>query len=292
MKNAMAKKSFIIAGPTASGKSDFAEKLARKIGGSVINADSVQIYRGIENISASPLADGDKGVPHALYSIRDLGERLNVSEYLDLARAEYEAAAAPIFVGGTGYYIDAIINGISPIPDVSAENRARARQMIAADPDAARRMTDFQFGDPQRMARALEVFLETGRPLAEWQRLPRAGGVSPAPVRVLISPPKEILAERIRRRLPEMLAMGGMDEVAGHIDYGDRAIGIFEIGKYLRGEASLDEAVESWAVRTIQYAKRQRTWFNNRYAADIVIARIPTDEDAELVTSYESDRDD
>jgi tRNA dimethylallyltransferase len=156
----MAKKSYIVAGPTASGKSDFAHKLAKKIGGTIINADSVQIYKGIENISASPMSEVGSpmsidGVPYRLFSIKELSEQMNVSEYLELARAEFEAADVPVFVGGSGYYINAIINGISPIPAVSDENRNRARKIVAETPDAARQLTDFEFTDPQRMARAL-----------------------------------------------------------------------------------------------------------------------------------------
>lgn len=146
--------SFIITGPTASGKSAYAHNLAREIGGVIINCDSVQIYRGIENISASPFAGREitneiDGVPYRLFSILDLSEQISVAQYLDMARREYDNARnmgrTPIFVGGTGYYINAIIHGISPIPDVSPENRRRAREMVANDIDAARRMlpTDF-----------------------------------------------------------------------------------------------------------------------------------------------------
>jgi tRNA dimethylallyltransferase len=284
----MAKISYIVAGPTASGKSGFAHELAKKIGGTIINADSVQIYRGIENISASPFAGRAPrpeidGIPYRLYSIKDLSERITVAEYLELARAEFDAAAVPVFVGGSGYYINAIINGMSPIPEVSGENRARARKMVAEAPEAARRLTDFGFADPQRTARALEVLLETGRPISEWQALPRRGAVRPTPVKILVSPPKETLAERIRARLPEMLAGGGMDEVKKHIGFPDRAIGIEEVGKYVRGEISLDEALDNWALRTRQYAKRQRTWFENQYRPDAKIMRTPTSEDLDRI---------
>ena len=118
---------YIITGPTASGKSSFAHRLACEIGGAIINADSVQIYRGIENISASPFAEREitpdiDGVPYALFSILPLTEQISVVEYLDKARAAYNDAVAkgyiPIFVGGTGYYVNALINGISPMPDI------------------------------------------------------------------------------------------------------------------------------------------------------------------------------
>ena len=164
---------YIITGPTASGKSAFAHDLARKIGGTIINADSVQIYRGIENISASPFAGREitpdiDGVPYALFSILPLDKQISVGEYINLARAEYDKAIAngrkPIFVGGTGYYINAIINGISPMPEIDEDVRNRARKMVADDIDAARKMlpAEFTATDPQRVARAVEVFLQTG----------------------------------------------------------------------------------------------------------------------------------
>lgn len=285
----MLKKALIIAGPTASGKSEFAHKIAKIIGGTIINADSVQIYRGIENISASPFDGNDSidGVPYRLFSIKDLSEQITVADYLELARKEYEAATTPIFVGGSGYYLDAIINGMSPIPEVSMENRMRARKMIAEAPDAARQLTDFEFDDPQRMSRALEVFLETGRPISEWQALPRVGGILPTPTKILILPPRDVLSTRIRSRLKIMLENGGLDEVKSHLDFPTRAIGIDEIGKYLRGEISLDDALENWAVRTEQYAKRQRTWFKNKYGADVTIYHTPTDADVQSIIKQE-----
>ena len=140
-------RAYIITGATASGKSGFAHDLARRINGEIINCDSVQIYRGIENISASPFAtrtisDNIDGVPYRLFSILPLTEQISIADYLELARAAYNNALAsgrtPIFVGGTGYYINAIINGIAPMPDISAENRARAREMVAHDIASAR----------------------------------------------------------------------------------------------------------------------------------------------------------
>ena len=118
--------SIIIAGPTASGKSGFAHELARTVNGAIINADSVQIYRGIENISASPFVDGKcdeiDGVPYKLFSVFDLNKHISVDDYLTLAKNAYDEVIAmgktPIFVGGTGYYINAIINGISNIPEI------------------------------------------------------------------------------------------------------------------------------------------------------------------------------
>lgn len=293
----MTEKSYIIAGPTASGKSEFAHRLARAVNGTIINCDSVQIYRGIENISASPFAEREltdeiDGIPYRLFSILPLTEQISVADYLVLARREYDAAIAsgriPIFVGGTGYYINALVNGISPMPDVSNENRIRARKMVADDIDTARKMlpAEFTATDPQRVARALEVFLETGRHLTEFQNAPRTGAVAPNATRILISPDVAILRERIECRIPQMLSGGAMDEAHLVISSGwdeNRAIGASQLCKYIRGEISHGECISNWITKTNQYAKRQRTWFRTQYNTDIKINRTGTDAEISTV---------
>ncbi len=289
-------RSYIIAGPTASGKSDFAVALARKLGGVVINCDSVQIYKGIENISASPLAEKiDESVSHKLFSIIPLTQQINVAQYLQLARKEYDAAIQSgkpaIFVGGTGFYINALVNGISPIPEISDDNRKRAREMVRDYPDAAKQLLlnadpKFDSFDPQRMSRALEVFLETGRPLSEWQSLPRRGAIAPDAIKILINPHKEIIAARIAARVPIMIAHGALDEARAALTAGwdtGRAIGADEAAKFIQGKITEKEMITNWIVRTNQYAKRQRTWFKHQLGADIEIGHIPTDKDLENV---------
>lgn len=296
----MNKQSYIIAGPTASGKSDFAHALAKKIGGVIINCDSVQVYSGIENISASPFADCDHkdsiidGVPYKLFSIAPLTKQISVADYLDMARTEYDAAISsgktPIFVGGSGYYINVLLNGISAIPEISDDARNRARQMVKSYPDAARALLpeDFIATDPQRTARALEVFLETGRSISEWQSLPRRGAIKPTSFKILINPPRDILSDRISARIPKMLSGGAKQEAQLVIDSGwdeNRAIGASQLCKLLRGEITETEAVDNWIIKTNQYAKRQRTWFRNQLDADIEIPKVPTDKDLEIVLS-------
>ena len=279
---------YIITGPTASGKSSFAHRLAREIGGTIINADSVQIYRGIENISASPfagreIADNIDGVPYRLFSILPLSEQISVAEYLNLARAEYDATRAagrvPIFVGGTGYYINALVHGISPMPDIDDDVRANARELVANDIGAARAMlpADFAATDPQRVARAIEVFLQTGKHITEYQNAPRVGAVVPNAHRILINPPADMLRERIAARIPEMLSGGALIEARAVIDAAwdeSRAIGAAQLCAYLRGEISMDDAVQNWITKTNQYAKRQRTWFRTQFNADEIIEKI------------------
>ena len=279
---------YIITGPTASGKSSFAHNLAREIGGAIINADSVQIYRGIENISASPFAgreivDNIDGVPYRLFSILPLTQQISVAEYLSLARAEYDAACAagktPIFVGGTGYYINALINGISPMPDIAPNVRKKARELVADDISAVRAMLPAEFvaTDPQRVARALEVFLQTGHHITEYQSVARTGAVAPNAHRILINPPLDTLRARIATRIPEMLSGGALIEARAVIDAGwdeSRAIGAAQLCKYLHGEISMDNAIKNWITKTNQYAKRQRTWFRTQFSADEIITKI------------------
>ena len=286
----------IIAGPTASGKSDFAHKLAKHVNGAIINCDSVQIYRGIENISASPFAgasgafDEIDGVPYKLFSILPLNEHISVADYLTLARKAFDEVISmgkvPIFVGGTGYYINVLINGISEIPEVSESNRNRAREMAEKDIKDAKKLLppEFTATDPQRIARALEVFLETGKHLTEWQKMPRNRAIVPNALRVLVMPEREVLLKRIATRIPEMIRSGAISE-AQYIMNNDlnpeRAIGAVQLCDMLRGKISENEAIDNWTTKTNQYAKRQRTWFNGQYDADIKIKNVPNDEDLE-----------
>lgn len=289
--------SYLVVGPTASGKSDFAHRLAKKIGAVIINCDSVQVYSGIENISASPFAgrsitDEIDGVPYKLFSVLPLSEQISVAGYMDLARREYSAAlraARPvIFVGGTGYYANAVLNGISPMPDIDAATRRRAREMVENDIDAARKLLapDFAATDPQRVARALEVFLQTGHHLAEFQSASRTGAVVGDARKILINPPAEILRARIAARIPEMISGGAIAEAENIIRNGldaSRAIGAVQLCRYLRGEISRDVCVQDWTTKTNQYAKRQRTWFRTQFTADLEICHAPTDEDVAAV---------
>lgn len=292
---------YIIVGPTASGKSSFADALARKINGVIINCDSVQIYRGIENISASPFAEHTNeissemldGVPYKLFSILDLSVQQSVSDYLILARQEYDKVKATgksaIFVGGTGYYANALLNGISEIPNISPDARTRARELVAQDMDAARKMlpSDFTATDPQRVARALEVFFETGHHITEYQNTERKGAVlSDDTIKILINPDADVLRKRIAARIPEMLSGGAMAEAQQIIENNwnpARAIGAVQLVDFLHGKITREEAIQNWITKTNQYAKRQRTWFRSQFHADIEINHVPTSQDLETI---------
>ena len=162
------------------------------------------------------------------------------------------------------------------MPEITDENRRRAREMVATDLDGARKMLppEFTATDPQRVARAVEVFLQTGRHITEWQKSPRSGAITPTPYKILINPDMSELRPRIAARIPKMVAGGALDEARAIISAkwdSSRAIGADQLCAYIRGEISRDECINDWITKTNQYAKRQRTWFRTQFAADEII---------------------
>ena len=279
----------LIAGPTASGKSGVAFELARRFGGTVINADSMQVFRELHVLTARPGGSEEASVPHRLYGMVGAAEAYSVGRWLAAAaRAIGEARAAgrlPILVGGTGLYFKALTEGLAPVPDIPEEVRAywrveaerlgrdALRAVLAArDPAMAARLDR---ADPQRVVRALEVIDATGVSLAEWQ------GGNTAPVlagaemlRLVIAPEREPLYATIDARFDTMLERGAIEEVrlllSLNLNWGlpaMRAHGVRELGAYLERAASLDDAVAKSKTETRRYAKRQMTWAR-RYMSD------------------------
>jgi tRNA dimethylallyltransferase len=278
--------SVVIAGPTASGKSALALALAQQHGGVIVNADSAQIYRDLQVLSAAPTAEELRLAEHRLYGIRDGALPCSAADWAELARREiadiHSSGRTPILVGGTGLYLRTLIEGIAPVPAIDPavrqkvretpveENRAKLEQL---DPDAAARVGP---GDTTRIARALEVILSTGRTLAEWhkQREDGIGGEVELKPLILL-PPRKWLYARCDERFAHMIEEGAVAEVeallARHLNPNlpvMRAIGVREIGAYLRGDMSLDEAVAAGRQATRRYAKRQYTWFAHQPPAD------------------------
>jgi len=279
----------LIAGPTASGKSGFALRLAEEIGGTVINADSMQVYRELSIITARPTADEMARVPHKLYGFVAGAEAYSVGRYLeDAARAIAETRAegrVPIVVGGTGLYFKALLEGLSPLPLIDPEIRARLRaraeeegaaalhaELARCDPDSALRLMPT---DKQRVVRALEVLESTGRTLGEWQKLPGTPVVRESEaVRLLLVADRETLMAKIDRRFDAMLAAGVLDEIRTFMPLGlseelpaVRAHGVRPLMAYLRGDISLETAAEGSKAETRQYAKRQLTWHRRNMIA-------------------------
>jgi len=272
----------LIAGPTASGKSALALALAERTGGTVINADSAQVYADLRIISARPSPEEEQRALHRLYGYRDGALPCSAADWAADAKREVAAAQAeerlPILAGGTGLYIRTLLDGIAPVPEIDPAIRAAVRSYSVAhnyaalaqeDPPAAARLGP---SDAARVARALEVIRSTGRPLAEWQE-ERAGGlggeVELAPL--ILLPPRDRLYARCDDRFEKMMSKEGLDEVRSLLDRGlnpmlpvMRAIGVREIAAFLRGELSREEALAAGRTATRQYAKRQYTWFSRQ----------------------------
>ena len=278
----------IVAGPTASGKSALALELAERVGGVVINADSMQVYRELRIVTARPTPEEEARVPHRLYGVRPAAEAGSAAWWRGAALAEMAAARAaeklPILCGGTGLYFSALTEGLSDIPECGDAARAEARKMLAEDGPvalhAALAKVDqataarLRPGDSQRVARAWEVWRGTGRGLAAWQA---TGATAPAPWRfsaILLDPPREALRAAIAARFSAMLAAGALDEVRALLALqldpalpAMRAHGVPELAAHLRGEISLAEAARRAELVTGQYTKRQATWFRHRALA-------------------------
>lgn len=284
----------IIAGPTASGKSALALELAAAHGGTIVNADSQQIYRDLKILSARPDEAAMARVPHRLYGFLDAAERGSVALWRERALAEIAAARAdgrlPILVGGTGLYLRALQRGLALVPAIPARVRAEAAALYdtlggiafrerlgALDPPAAARLPP---GDRQRLLRAWEVVRATGQPLVEWQR--QAPGAPPSRfVTILIMPPRERLYAACDRRFEAMIAAGALDEAAAlaarALPAGlpaMKGVGVPELMRHLRGEIPLDEAVAAAQRATRRYAKRQMTWFRHQIVADLVFGEL------------------
>ena len=274
----------LIAGPTASGKSDLAVDLALALGRPcvVINADSAQVYRDLRVLSARPSEDEMRGVPHRLFGEWDGAEPCSAADWAARAKREIEdahlAEEVPILVGGTGLYLRTLFDGIAPIPPIAPAVREAVRALPVEEAFAALEMEDperaaaLKPSDAQRIARALEVVRSTGRPLAEWQR-DRSGGIAQAidlhPLVLL--PPREWLYARCDLRFERMMERGAVEEVEALLSRPlspalpvMRAIGVPELAGYLRGDWSRDEAVARGQQATRNYAKRQYTWFRRQ----------------------------
>jgi tRNA dimethylallyltransferase len=274
----------LIAGPTASGKSRQALELAEEIGGVVINADSMQVYREAPILTAQPCAEDKARVPHLLYGHVPAREVYSVGRWReDAAKAVEEARAmnrVPIFVGGTGMYFMALTEGLADIPSTPPEIRDMARALLDdigvealhakltdRDPLTASRLRP---SDPQRVLRAFEVFEATGRPLAQWQQAPGAAVLKDAKLaRFVLDPPRPELRLRIAARFEAMLEEGGLEE-ARALEGLDPALpaakllGLRPLQALGNGTLTRAEALDAAITATRQFAKRQLTWLRNR----------------------------
>lgn len=295
----------LIAGPTASGKSDLAVRTALAAGRAVvINADSAQVYADLAVLSARPTEADMQGVPHRLFGAWDGTTACSAVDWATAARAEIAAAhaagALPILVGGTGLYIRTLLDGIAPVPPIDPAVRAEVRALPVAEAYAALSREDparaaaLGPNDTTRIARALEVIRSTGRPLADWQE-ERTGGIGhTVSLRPLILMPERAwLYERCDRRFAQMWHGGAVAEVeallARHLAPDlpvMRAIGVAEVTDFLAGACSELEAIAAGSQATRRYAKRQYTWLRHQPPAGwprITLENSPPDSPIEAL---------
>ena len=292
LKDAIHDRYIMIAGPTASGKSQLAVDLAWKLDGEVVNADSMQLYADLSILTACPSKADMQNIPHHLYGVLDGGHRASVATWLELAATAMTAIRArgkmPIIIGGTGMYLDAAVNGIAPIPDVPANihedcmtlfdaiGGAAFRQKLALhDPLVASRLAD---GDRQRLIRAMGVFNASGVALSQFQKADHKSALIGRPVKIAMLPPRDVLYARVDARFDEMLEQGAMDEVKQlinrHLDPSlplMKALGVNALKAVLDQEMTIDEAAYIAKRDSRHYAKRQMTWLRNNYSAQITL---------------------
>ncbi len=275
----------LIAGPTASGKSALALRLAEMTDGTIINADASQVYKDLRIVSARPAPEEEFRAPHRLFGHLDGATACSAAQWAAEAKIEIAAAHArsslPILVGGTGMYLRTLLDGIAPVPEIDPAIRAAIRalpvadaraQLLTEDPEAAARL---DAKDSTRIARALEVVRSTGRPIKEWQA-DLVGGIGDQIrlVPLVLLPPRVWLYDRCDRRFEKMLDEGGQEVAALMARKLDpdlpvmRAIGVPEIVAFLSGTLSRDAATAQGQTATRQYAKRQYTWFRNQPPTD------------------------
>ncbi len=278
-------------GPTASGKSAAALAAAVALGGVVINADSMQVYRELAILTARPDAAALAAAPHRLYGVLPAADACSAGRWCAMALAEIDAALAagrlPILAGGTGLYLEALRNGLAPVPPIPDDIREQAQALLREDdgpalharlaridPAAAAALRP---GDRQRIIRAWQVMTATGRSILEWQRAPHPADDAPELTTFLFLPERKALYAACDRRFEQMIQAGAIEEVKALLALGldpglpaMKAVGVREIASYLRGEIGRAEMIARGQQATRNYAKRQYTWFRHRVRAAVV----------------------
>jgi len=279
------KPAIVIAGPTASGKSGLALAVAKEFGGWVINSDSMQIYDVMRVLTARPSLEDEETLPHHLYGILPPSEICSAARWRDMAAAEiqnaWHAGAIPIVVGGTGLYLRALTEGLSPIPTIPANIREQARTMLNTlgnetfhemlshrDPEMAKRLDP---GNSQRLSRAWEVIEATGRSLADWQKEPSEGAVVAHWLTLALDPPRDSLNASCDGRFRQMMDRGALEEAQAMASLNlspdcpaTKALGLPDLIAHLSGSLTLEDAIQRGCQSTKAYAKRQGTWFRHQ----------------------------
>jgi len=274
-------KIILISGPTASGKSSFAIKIAKKVNGEIINADSMQVYRQLKILSARPNPTKYKKIKHHLYGFHDVKKNFSTGNWLKLVIKKIEEIKkrkkTPILVGGTGLYFKALIDGLVKIPNIPIKIRSQIRaqqlkigqdkfykKLLTLDPTSIKKINPT---DSHRSIRAYEVKLYTQKSIHEWYKNTKSNFQKSDFHKIYIDFPRTKLIERINFRIKKMIDNGAIKEVKNFLKLKvrrdksvNKAIGINEIRQYLNNEKELEEIIENISIKTRQYAKRQRTW--------------------------------
>ena len=307
----MAGSLIVIAGPTGTGKSDLALHLAQQLDGEVVNYDSVQIYRGFDIGSAKPPASVRRLVPHHLYDLIDADEEFNAADYAAIARTTCDEITsrgkAAILVGGTFFYLRALLAGLPKMPGRDEALRTRIRRISArargperlhrwlarVDPPSGRKIA---VADRQRVERALEVWLTSGRPISTWERpVPDPANELPA-LKIALSVDRQLLVERLDRRAEAMFRGGLLEETRGLLRRFPptarpfTTIGYKEAVAVVGGEITVDDAIAETRRRTRAYAKRQMTWLRSERNMHWLDASKPQDTLAAALRLFEVER--
>jgi tRNA dimethylallyltransferase len=278
-------KIILISGPTASGKSKFAVKIAKKIEGEIINVDSMQVYKTLKILTARPNKEEQKNIKHHLYGVVDLNEKFSTGQWLELAikkiKSVQKKKKIPILVGGTGLYFQSLINGLVKIPEIPLKFRNKVRLMskregqkkfykklLKLDPKVKDK---FDPNDTQRSIRAYEIKSYTDISMYDWLARTESEFKNSDFLKLYIETKREKLIERINLRTLNMINGGAINEVKKFIKLKirkdqsvNKVIGIAELTQYLNHEVTLEEAKELISIKTRQYAKRQATWARTR----------------------------
>ena len=290
-------KAILLYGPTAAGKTGASLHLAKEFSGEIINADSRQIYQGMPIITAMPSADEQAQAPHHLFDFLPPTESFSVGRWLTLAKEKAEEIWArggvPIFVGGTGFYLRVLREGISPMPETDTDilnsyqsrleregNEKLYEELKKIDPTWAAKTSP---EDSHRLLRGLSIYKQTGKTLSQWQEEPLAGALQADFLALAISPERDVLNERIHLRYQIMVEEGVLDEARNLYDKylkdlnpenvpppALKSIGLFDYADYFSGKITEQEAHDRVAQQMRKYAKRQRTWLRNSYGPDEV----------------------
>ncbi len=283
----------IIAGPTCSGKSELARAMALEFNGQIINADSMQVYSDLQVITSRPSNEDLLSIKHKMYGYLDGSKRGNVASWHKLAIKEIlnseEEKNLPIVVGGTGLYLNSLINGISTIPEPTKDIKEYVNEKILKlglgtifdelkkiDSVGSKKIKP---NDKQRIVRSYEVFLSSGKPLTFWQSKEILKPLRHSKIyNLLVLPEREVLYQMCNHRFDKMIVSGAIEEVA---KLKDRcldpslpvmnAIGVRELSCFLEGDTPLEDAVSKSKQLTRNYAKRQVTWFKNQFNSSSVV---------------------